>query len=155
MKDIIQIFGPPCTGKGIQSKILESTGLFKQISTGDLFSKIKQSMEPKDLALEMIRLDSIGEYYPDELTVNAFKYELDNTYKIPIADGIPRTEDQIYMLNEFTDTRYIFNLKVPSKVCNRRMAHRATNDPNKSQELDPTIRKKRLIFYKNNTEPLL
>jgi adenylate kinase len=153
--DIIQIFAPPGGGKGTQAKILESTGLFKQISTGDLFSKIKQEMNPKELAEEMIYLDSIGEYYSDKLAVDVFRYELEQTDKIVIADGIPRTKEQVYMLNEFTNTRLIFNLIVPSKLCDRRMRRRAETDPNKSQEKDPTIREKRLITYHNKTEPLL
>ncbi len=155
MKDIIQIFGPPGAGKGTQSKILENTGLFKQISTGDLFSIIKSSMEPKELAEEMIRLDLLGEYYPDDLAVSAFRYELEKTDKVVIADGIPRTEKQVQMLNEFTNTYIIFNLDVPSDICDRRMRKRAETDPNKIQEKDPEIRKKRLITYHNKTAPLL
>lgn len=155
MRDIIQIFGPPGSGKGTQAKILESTGLFKQISTGDLFSIIKQSNEPKYLADEMRQLDKRGELYPDKLAVDAFKYELDRTNKIVIADGIPRTKEQVYMLNEFTNTYLIFNLGVPSSTCDRRMKKRAEIDPNKTQERDPEIRKKRLITYHNKTAPLL
>lgn len=40
MKEIIQIFRPLGAEKGTQSKILESTGLFKQMSTSGLFSII-------------------------------------------------------------------------------------------------------------------
>ncbi len=155
MRDIIQIFGPPGSGKGTQAKILESTGLFKQISTGDLFSRIKKEMNPKELAEEMLYLDSIGELYPDKLAVDIFKYELDRTDKIPINDGIPRTKEQVYMLNDFTNTRFIFNLVVPYKICDKRMKKRAEIDINKTQERDPEIRKKRIIVYQNKTEPLL
>jgi adenylate kinase len=154
MRDIIQIFSPLGSGKGTQAKILELTGLFKQISTGDLFSIIKENMEPKELAEEMIRIDLQGEYYSDDLAVSVFRYELDKTDKIVIADGIPRTGKQVQMLNGFTNTRFIFNLLVPDRICDYRIKERSENAV-RANERDPQVRANRLeVFYKK-AEPIL
>lgn len=59
------------------------------------------------------------------------------------------------MLNEFTNTRCIFNLLVPGRICDYRMKERSENNLARSHERDPQVRANRPgVFYKE-AEPML
>lgn len=167
-KNIVAVFfGPPGSGKGTQSEILQKEFNLYHLSTGDalraevraetpLGKRVKSIIESGKLVDD----DTIMEILGSALTKNADN----NGY---IFDGIPRTIGQVEKLDAMLDRMglpltHVLYLSVDQeelkkRVCGRlfhpgsgRVYHKVTNPPKK--EMTDDITGEPLIIRKDDTE---
>jgi adenylate kinase len=153
----IVIFGAPGSGKGTQSeRLIEKYGLH-HISTGDI---LRQEIE-NQTALGMIADEYIsqGHLVPDQLVVDMLADILDKTSnkKGYIFDGFPRTILQAQALDHLlrereTSVIAVFSLSVEDNELIRRLLKRGEL-AGRSDDTPETV-EKRLVVYKEQTEPL-
>jgi adenylate kinase len=153
----IVIFGAPGSGKGTQSEqIIAKYGLC-HVSTGDI---LRKEIENKT-ALGMIADEYIsqGQLVPDQLIIDMFDDILDTTpnKKGYIFDGFPRTISQAHALDNMLRERdtsiiAVFNLSVEEDELIRRLLKRGELT-GRIDDTPETIQK-RLLVYKEQTEPL-
>jgi len=102
--DII-LLGPPGAGKGTQAGILEDGHGMVQLSTGDMLrAAVKAGTE---VGLKAKSLMDAGELVPDEVVSGIIGDKLDELGPDQgvIFDGYPRTEAQVYSLDEILTSR--------------------------------------------------
>ena len=126
---IIVVLGPPCSGKGTQSKkIAAATGVV-HLSTGDIFREaIKSGTELG--AVAKAHMDR-KEFVPDDI-VTAFVLEQlkrpDVVERGALLDGFPRTADQARALLRACGSKLLtLKLEVPRKLLVQRAAGRLIN----------------------------
>ncbi|MBU0615228.1 MAG: adenylate kinase [Nanoarchaeota archaeon] len=172
--------GPPGAGKGtIAQRIVEDLGII-QISTGDLLrAAVKEGTE---LGLKAKEFMNSGKLVPDELVIGMLKERIkkDDCQDGFILDGFPRTIPQAEALDQ-TDIKIdkVVNFQVDDELVIHRITGRRTskstgkifniykdcapNPPEGHPEEDLLQRdddneevvKKRLIQYREQTEPLI
>lgn len=88
------LLGPPGTGKGTQSKLLERHFRVPQISTGDMFRAA--ICERTEVGLEVERFLDSGKLVPDNLVTRIVRERLakPDTNNGFLFDGFPRTVEQ-------------------------------------------------------------
>lgn len=92
------LLGPPGAGKGTQAKVLEQTGGYVQLSTGDML-RIAVAVGDR-VGHRAKNIMDRGEFVPDEIMVGLIADRLDQTAHKPfILDGFPRTEGQALALD--------------------------------------------------------
>lgn len=102
--DII-LLGPPGAGKGTQAGLLEGGHGMVQLSTGDMLrAAVKAGTE---VGLKAKSLMDAGELVPDEVVSGIIGDKLDELGPDQgvIFDGYPRTEAQVYSLDEILTSR--------------------------------------------------
>lgn len=102
--DII-LLGPPGAGKGTQAGLLEDGHGMVQLSTGDMLrAAVKAGTE---VGLKAKSLMDAGELVPDEVVSGIIGDKLDELGPDQgvIFDGYPRTEAQVYSLDEILMAR--------------------------------------------------
>lgn len=102
--DII-LLGPPGAGKGTQAGLLEDGHGMVQLSTGDMLrAAVKAGTE---VGLKAKSLMDAGELVPDEVVSGIIGDKLDELGPDQgvIFDGYPRTEAQVYSLDEILASR--------------------------------------------------
>jgi adenylate kinase len=94
------LMGPPGVGKGTQAQRLAATYGVPIIATGDMFREVRQ--QDTDDARRIRSYMDLGEYVPDELTINMALNRLrqDDARGGFILDGFPRTVHQAEALDE-------------------------------------------------------
>lgn len=97
------LFGPPGSGKGTQSKVLEHSLGLKQISTGDLVRA--EIAKGSDIGVLISDIVNKGEYPSDDVIFDLFRRALDHSKSGFIFDGFPRTLNQIKLLEDFLAER--------------------------------------------------
>ena len=151
----IIIFGSPGCGKGIQAELLTKNNYF-HFSTGSMFRNLDSKTE---LGKKIKKIIDNGEFVSDDLVIKLFKETLNKYIKekkfnpqkeILVLDGIPRTKEQVHLLNEIVNIKKIIYLTVSDKAVIERTKKRLRED-DKSIE----IVKKRLKIFKKNTLPVL
>ncbi len=102
--DII-LLGPPGAGKGTQAGLLEGGHGMVQISTGDMLRAAKTANTELGQRVKAV-MDS-GELVSDEIVSNLIMEKLDDLGPDQgvIFDGYPRTEAQVYSLDEILTAR--------------------------------------------------
>jgi adenylate kinase len=153
----IVIFGAPGSGKGTQSKqIIEKYGLH-HISSGDILRK--EIEDQTALGLIADEYISQGQLVPDQLIIDMFSDILDKApnNKGYIFDGFPRTISQAQALDTLlrernTSVTAVFSLSVDEDELIRRLLQRGEL-AGRTDDNSETIQK-RLIVYKEQTEPL-
>ena len=101
MKRVIVLFGPPTSGKGTQARLLSKKLNLKHFSTGDA---LRREMSLKtEIGRKIEKVVNKGELISDTLITQVLKHvlEIENALEEGfILDGFPRTEKQVYLLEE-------------------------------------------------------
>ncbi len=157
----ILLIGPPGVGKGTQGKILGSIPGFFHLATGDMFRALDKESE---IGLEFTRYSSQGLLVPDFLTVRLWQQHVeqlmakglyDPSEDILLLDGIPRSEPQAEMMQDYIDPFMVIHL-----VCDdidemvKRMQKRAT-EQGRPDDADESVIRKRFEVYSEQTAPVL
>lgn len=124
------MFGPPCSGKGTQSKIIAEKYNLKHLSTGDILrDEQARGTHIGNIAKGLI---DQGQFVPDKIVIEMIKQAIiDNShYDGYIFDGFPRTAEQAKFVDQFlfireTPITHVFKLNVPTDVISARMLERA------------------------------
>ncbi len=155
---IFVFFGPPGAGKGTQAKLLAQRYNFIHLSTGEILrSAIEKQTPLGQKAKEYI--DS-GELVPDDIIIGLIRNRLQNLEKESgiLFDGFPRTlaqADAFDKLLQDMDEKIsaVIYLKVPEEVVIERLVKRAQIEGRTDDT--PEVVRKRILVYKEKTEPLL
>jgi len=169
--------GPPGVGKGTIADMLKEKVNLMKLSTGDLFREnIKQNTGLGKKANEYIKE---GKLVPDDVTIDIVKDRIQRKDNY-LLDGFPRTVPQAEALETFAKIDYVVNFKANDKEIIKRLSGRRTCPSCKSnfniqtlppksegkcdncnskliqrEDDKPEAIKKRLIVYKQQTEPLI
>jgi len=94
----IILLGPPGSGKGTQSKLIQEKYNLSQLSTGDLVrAEIKSE---SDLGLQIKSAVDSGKFPSDDIIINLVKKQIEKSTENYIFDGFPRTLVQANKLDE-------------------------------------------------------
>lgn len=177
------LLGYPGSGKGTQAKsVSQKLGLL-HFSTGDIFRE--EISKKNTLGLEAAGYLSGGRLVPDRLVLDLIKSRLATETRGVLFDGFPRTVEQGQALDDYLSSRglavdRVFFLNAPEKEVLSRLGARRTcakcgtiynlltSVPAKEGVCDacggelslreddkPEVIKKRIMVYKDQTEPLL
>jgi adenylate kinase len=127
----VLFIGPPGSGKGTQSKMLQDLFGVVHLSTGDMF---RQAIADKtQVGLEAKAFMDRGEYVPDTVVINLIRERLKqpDTRMGFILDGFPRTVPQANALDQLlTDMGLklngIFYFDVNKDILVKRLSGRRT-----------------------------
>ena len=157
----ILLIGPPGVGKGTQGTMLGNVPGFFHLATGDMFRSLDKESE---IGMEFARYAQKGLLVPDFLTVKLWRQHVQQLIErhiynpvddILLLDGIPRSEPQAGMMNDYIDPFMIVHL-----VCEdidemvRRMQKRAT-EQGRIDDADEKVIRKRFEVYREQTAPVL
>ncbi len=121
----ILFLGPPGSGKGTISSSISEKLSYVTISTGDLFRKTKNKVDP--LSIEIQKLMNLGMLISDEITnklaENAIK-ELINNNEGLILDGYPRTINQAKYLKNIINVDLVVSFIIDNSVLLKRIVGR-------------------------------
>lgn len=154
----IILFGPPGSGKGTQSKLIQEKFNFIHLSTGDVCREEIKKATPE--GLEAKRLIDGGNFFPDKLAYRIVEKFLDfhNQAKGFVYDGMPRHEGQIPVFADMLAKRNsIVNIVVELKVEEEELIQRLLKRGETSGRPDDSGREvieKRLRIYDNVTAPI-
>lgn len=153
MHRAILLFGYPGSGKGTQGKILNSLPGFHHVAMGDVFRGLKAD---NPLYTQVSTLLKAGNLVPDELVMELFAQNIAQR-KIPdtdllVVDGLPRSRQQVNLLNQHAAVIKIFKLSVYNEeLVVRRMKRRAQLESRPDDASDEVIQH-RLDVYRTETE---
>lgn len=154
----IVLFGPPGSGKGTQSKLLQDKYGLIHLSTGDVCrEEIKKATEE---GLEAKKLIDGGNFFPDKLAYRIVEKFLDNNRDAKgfVYDGMPRHEGQIDVFdNMLTKRNSAVDIVVELKVEEEELIQRLLKRGESSGRLDDSGREviiKRLKIYEEVTAPI-
>tara|TARA_B100000579_G_C22682876_1_gene781172 strand:+ start:383 stop:997 length:615 start_codon:yes stop_codon:yes gene_type:complete len=157
----ILLIGPPGVGKGTQGTMLGNVPGFFHLATGDMFRSLDKESE---IGMEFARYAQKGLLVPDFLTVKLWRQHVHQLIErhlynpaddILLLDGIPRSEPQAGMMDDYIDPFMIVHL-----VCEdidemvRRMQKRAT-EQGRMDDADEKVIRKRFEVYREQTAPVL
>ena len=179
----IILLGYPGSGKGTQAKLLVNKLGLLHFSTGNIFRE--EIAKHSTLGLEAENYLSSGKLVPDKLVLALIKDRLATETRGLLFDGFPRTVEQAQALDDYLASRglavdMVFFLDVPEQEVVSRLGARRTcvkcgliynlltNAPVKENVCDscgealthreddkPEVIKKRIMVYRDQTEPLL
>lgn len=125
------LLGPPGTGKGTQSRLLEEHYRIPQISTGDMFRAA--IAEQTKVGLEVKQYLDSGKLVPDDVVVEVVRERLakPDTKSGFLFDGFPRTVEQAESLEGLLDEKrvvldgvifiHVTDEEVVTRLSNRRI----------------------------------
>jgi adenylate kinase len=154
----ILFLGPPGSGKGTQSKMLQDKYGLVHLSTGDMF---REAIGKKtELGIKAKAFMDRGEYVPDSLTNALVRDRLSHDDALGgfLLDGYPRTIDQVHELDSIlTDAGkrldVVVQLTADTDELVRRLAHRAEVEGRADDT--PEVIRRRLEVYDSQTAPLI
>jgi len=177
------LLGFPGSGKGTQAKAVAARLGMLHFSTGDIFREEIAKKTP--LGEKVQSYLASGRLVPDEVVIEVIKSRVTGVGKGILFDGFPRTVEQAQALDEFFDARgekidAVVFLAVPEQEVVSRLTARRTcskcgkvynlnsNPPAVEGKCDdcgsplaardddkPEVVAKRLMVYKDLTEPLI
>jgi adenylate kinase len=146
--------GPPGAGKGTQAAQLIQTFGMAHLSTGDMLRAARDAQT--EVGKEADQYMSAGKLVPDDIIVAiiAQRLEQPDCRKGYLLDGFPRTIAQAEALDRMlqqkgTPLDVVLELKVPEDELFQRLAGRGRADDS------PDVIRRRLVAYREQTEPLL
>ncbi|MCT4613354.1 MAG: adenylate kinase [Marinifilaceae bacterium] len=157
MANII-IFGPPGSGKGTQSKLIEDKIGIIQVSTGDICrEEIKKKTKE---GLEAKRLIDGGNFFPDELAFSIMSKFINQnpSEKGYIFDGIPRHLGQVEPFDKFLESinqnlDLVIELSCEDNFLIERLLNRGKLS-GRADDSSKDIITKRLKIYNEVTAPI-
>ncbi len=151
-------FGPPGAGKGTQAKLISQDFGLIHLSTGEILRNAIKKQTP--LGLEAKKYVDNGELVPDEIIIGMIRNRLGAAVNAKgfIFDGFPRTIKQAEafdkMLEEInSQITAVIRIIVPDQEVITRLLNRAKLEGRTDDT--PEIIQKRLMVYRQNTEPLI
>lgn len=154
----IIMFGPPGSGKGTQSKILQDTFNLIHLSTGDVCREEIKFATPE--GLEAKRLIDGGNFFPDKLAYRIVEKFLDQhaTARGIVYDGIPRHVGQVEPFAEMLAKReglvdLVIELKVDEEILIQRLLKRGESS-GRPDDSGREVIVKRLRIYDDVTAPI-
>lgn len=154
----IILFGPPGSGKGTQSSLLQEKYGLIHLSTGDVCREEIKLATPE--GLEAKRLIDGGNFFPDKLAYRIVEKFLDANEgtKGFVYDGMPRHVGQIEVFDEILAKRNgVVDVVVELKVEEEELIQRLLKRGESSGRLDDRGREvieKRLRIYDEVTAPI-
>ncbi|MEK6917122.1 MAG: adenylate kinase [Nanoarchaeota archaeon] len=145
--------GPPGAGKGTQAQLLAESMGIPHISTGEIFRyNLENKTEMGRAAAEY--MDN-GFLVPDNVTNGMVidrlrKPDCKNGY---ILDGYPRTINQAEFLDSINGIDNVIYFSLKDEIAIERLLNRA-KESSRSDDTEEVI-KKRILVYKDQTQPLL
>jgi len=119
----IVILGPPGSGKGTYSTLLESRLGIPHISTGDLVREEIRNKTP--LGDQIAKYSNFGNLVPDEIITELLKCHLSSDHsKGFILEGYPRSIQQAKLLETILKIDVVINLNLPTSVIVDRLSAR-------------------------------
>ncbi len=157
----VLLFGPPGVGKGTQGRILGRVPGFFHMASGDMFRAVDADSE---LGRKFMEFSSKGLLVPDDLTVECWREYMDKQIAsgnydserdILLLDGIPRSVQQIRLMDDYISVLRVVHLATPDiDLMVKRMKRRAEKE-NRHDDADESVIRKRFEVYKQETAPLL
>jgi adenylate kinase len=123
------LLGPPASGKGTQSELIQRKYHIPATSTGAILRREAKLKTP--VGRDADRIISKGALAPDELVLRLVGQWLDQNQRTFLFDGFPRTVPQAVAFEQLLATRQIpldvaIFLEVSEATIAFRMAHRLT-----------------------------
>lgn len=154
--------GPPGSGKGTQSALIQERLNYMHLSSGELLRDAISHGVPA--ALEVQDQINRGELVSDELIHAMVHDELKHLLDQPplpsgvIFDGFPRTVRQAEMMDRLVadlplEFKGMINLIVPESILVERLLQRETDGGKRKDDNEETIRN-RLRIWREKTHPL-
>ena len=157
----VLIFGGPGSGKGTQGMIVGQMPNLVHLAMGDIFRGLDKE---SDIGQEFLSYSTKGQLVPDELTVRVFRRhveqmieggEIDLSYHTLVLDGIPRTTEQVELLENVIDIKQIVYLVMRDKdALVARLIARAAKS-NRPDDADRDVILNRIEVYERETAPVL
>ena len=154
----IVLFGPPGSGKGTQSKLLQQKFDLIHLSTGDVCREEIKKATPE--GLEAKRLIDGGNFFPDKLAYRIVEKFLDynNGAKGFVYDGMPRHVGQIEVFAEMLAKRnsgvdLVVELQVEKEELIQRLLKRGESS-GRPDDSGREVIEKRLRIYEDVTAPI-
>lgn len=155
------VLGAPGSGKGTQGKALGTIPRFFHFSCGDAFRSLDTRTR---IGQEFLKYSSRGELVPDEVTVEFWKAQIDNSREshmfkpdidFLVLDGIPRNVRQAELMENYMDVQQVFHLSCPDRTeLARRLRKRALKD-NRLDDASNEVIEQRIRTYEAETKPIL
>jgi adenylate kinase len=127
------MLGPPGSGKGtIAKRLAKDLGLY-HLSTGKVFSSLRE--QDTELGKEVKKVYDAGGLQSDELTMRIVKNEImkPEASRGCVYDGVPRTVEQLIMLQEMVQNLEYVNLEAHDEILIEKISGRRVC---KNQECD-------------------
>ncbi|MFQ5590194.1 MAG: adenylate kinase family protein [Phycisphaerae bacterium] len=157
----ILMFGGPGSGKGTQGVVLGMMPNLVHLAMGDIFRSLD---EKSDIGKEFLSYSTKGLLVPDELTIRVFRHhvharieagEIDPAYHTLILDGIPRTVDQVRLLQGvIAIQRVVYLMMEDREALIARLMGRARKS-NRPDDADRSVIENRIDIYQRETRPVL
>ncbi|MCH8146812.1 MAG: nucleoside monophosphate kinase [Planctomycetes bacterium] len=157
----VLIFGGPGSGKGTQGAIVGQMANLVHLAMGDIFRGLDKK---SDIGQEFLSYSTKGQLVPDELTIRVFhrhvnqrieRDEIDLGYHTLILDGIPRTTEQVKLLEDIIEVKRIVYLVMRDKdaLVARLIARAAKSD--RPDDADREVILNRIEVFERETAPVL
>ncbi len=156
----IIIFGPPGVGKGTQAKLLADREDYFHFSTGEMFRNIDVNTE---LGRKVKGLMDNGILIPEDILIELFDNTINDIVRnkkfnpekqVLLLDGIPRTVNQVKLINERFNVLLVIYFNAPDEVLIKRLTGRAKLE-GRAEDKDENIIEKRIDIYRKTTMPVL
>jgi adenylate kinase len=154
----IILFGPPGSGKGTQSKLLQERFGLVHLSTGDVCREEIKKATPE--GLEAKRLIDGGNFFPDRLAYRIVEKFLDENASAKgfIYDGMPRHVGQVPVFGEMLQKRnakvdLVIEMKVDEEELIQRLLKRGESS-GRPDDSGREVIEKRLRIYDDVTAPI-
>jgi adenylate kinase len=154
----VVLFGPPGSGKGTQSKLLEKKFGLVHLSTGDVCREEIKKASPE--GLEAKRLIDGGNFFPDRLAYRIVEKFIENNSNAKgfVYDGIPRHVGQVPVFADMLAKRnacvdIVVELKVDEEELIQRLLKRGETS-GRPDDGGREVIEKRLRIYDDVTAPI-
>lgn len=162
MPTYILLIGGPGAGKGTQAEALVQRYGLPQVASGDLFrDNLKRETDLGRLAKGFM---DRGELVPDDVTVAIWRRYTQGlidtnryfpTQQLLLLDGIPRTERQVELLEDYIDVLHVIVLEVRDPaVLVQRIQRRALIEK-RPDDADPQVINTRIQEFERRTAKIL
>ena len=115
---------PPAAGKGTQAEMLSKDYNLYHLSTGDVLREVANM--DTDFGRKVNELIDNGDFVSDELIFEILNEKINSLTNVNgiIFDGVPRTLEQVHMLDKLVKIDYVIYLDVEKEVAMKRATGR-------------------------------